>query len=182
MEEGMSQWLADISLTFGFLKVEWEALTLPAALTLPSIIRKDISTFLMGLNLPSSSDKAPKDRPTKALADQVEPGPTRADPALGRAWNQLCLLRVHPGLLRCQSQEGQVGKPTCSQVVPMGNYYECLYKWRLLTAPETLSKGLGQVVLDMKVAPKTTQLLPHGDTDPNGEVKQRSQSKVSRVF
>lgn len=40
-------------------------------------------------------------------------------------------------------------------------------------ATETLSKGLGQVVLDMKVAPKRTQLLPHGDTDPNGEVKQR---------
>lgn len=96
MEEGMSQWLADANLTFGFLKVECEALTLPAALTLPSTIRKEISTFLTGINLSSNSDKALKDRSTKALADQVEPGHTQADPVLCHAWNQLLLAQGTP--------------------------------------------------------------------------------------
>lgn len=110
MEEGMSQRWADISLTCGFLKVECEALTLPAALTLPSIIRKEISPFLMGINLPSSSDKALKDRSTKALADQVEPGHTQADPALGRAWNQLLLAQGTPRFAPVSIPGGSGGK------------------------------------------------------------------------
>ena len=58
--EGISQWLVDIYLTLGFLSVEFEALALPEALTLPSTIRKDIFA-LLGINLPPASDKALKD-------------------------------------------------------------------------------------------------------------------------
>lgn len=58
--QGISQWLVDIYLTLGFLSVEFEALALPEALTLASTIRKDIFA-LLGINLPSDSDKALKD-------------------------------------------------------------------------------------------------------------------------
>ena len=59
-EEGINQWLVDINLTFGFLRMGLEALILPEALTLPSTIREEISTSLRGINLPSA-DKALKD-------------------------------------------------------------------------------------------------------------------------
>lgn len=47
MEGGMSPWLVNIDLTFGFLRVDSEALILPEALTLPSTFRKEMSTFVV---------------------------------------------------------------------------------------------------------------------------------------
>lgn len=143
-EEGISQGLVNINLTFGFLRGEFEELTLPEALTLPLIIREKMFTFLMGINLPSASNKALKDEVPKGLADaRVELGsqagrhrtcPVIPGAAWRSTWNPLLLTRgtstLAPVPLSEQnglaSKRGKVRKPTRGQAVPTGNYCECL--------------------------------------------------------
>lgn len=71
-EAGISQWLVDINLTFGFRRVEFKVETLPEAWILSSTT---ISTALMGISLLQLQIKQQRTRLSKALADPcVEPG------------------------------------------------------------------------------------------------------------
>ena len=141
----------DIYLTLGFLSVEFEALALPEALTLPSTIRKDIFA-LLGINLPSASDKAPKDLvPTGTCCclwgfrligreasmhtmgtcipcpftvwELPREAPESALLAQGASTLAPVLLGEQSG---SASKVGKVRKPTCSQAALVGNYFECL--------------------------------------------------------
>lgn len=170
-EEGINQWLVDINLTFGFLRMELEALILPEALTLPSTIREEISAFLMGINLPSA-DKALKDyvpkgtcwcvcgaRLTGREASRVHCAHSRFEDCLAQYLDSALLAQgtatLAPVLLGEQSgfasQVGEVRKPTCSQAVPMGNYCEYLCDAEVfwMCHRGLIKKVLGQVTLEM---------------------------------